>query len=302
MVKQSPASTTQVVELVDALHAGGKPLAVVANQPDRTRSEEVDATGAFLCAGEPRPMSDAEKYEFDRLGYLVLRDFLSADEVDSLRAATAKLEAHANTMIAPESGAEPQPPHKLSPWGRTLYHFDPELGYHVRIAQKQGSSFAPKACILPLLQAIAQESDTCMFAYLLLQANHAGGNGLEVDGNGRSTIIEDYFNADTAFDVLVDHPKTMAYITEIIQDRPTINNSEIRLRYPGNRSDSHQPGGQQLGPPTGKYQYQMNNGTIDCKMVRIIYFIHDVKNEDGAFCVTPGEVLPHPVFFLSDVF
>ena len=120
------------------------------------------------------------------------------------------------------------------------------------------------------------------------QANHAGGNGLEIDGNGRSTIIEDFFNADPAFDVLVDHPKTMAYITEIIQDRPTINNSEIRLRYPGNRSGSHQPGGQQVGPPTGKYQYQMRDGEIDCKMVRMIYFIHDVKNEDGAFSVTPS--------------
>jgi hypothetical protein len=28
----------------------------------------VDATGAFLCAGEAREMTAAEKYEFDRLG------------------------------------------------------------------------------------------------------------------------------------------------------------------------------------------------------------------------------------------
>ena len=102
-----------------------------------------------------------------------------------------------------------------------------------------------------------------------------------------------------------------------VQDRPTINNSEIRLRYPGNRSGSHQPGGQATGPPTGKYQYQMSNGGIDCKMVRtdrlktlragcrppppalpdparpslkvrMIYFVADVTDADGSFCVVPG--------------
>ena len=32
----------------------------------------------------------------------------------------------------------------------------------------------------------------------------------------------------------------------------------------------------------------MSGGAIDCKMVRMIYFIDDVSNEDGAFCVAPG--------------
>ena len=64
-----------------------------------------------------------------------------------------------------------------------------------------------------------------------MNSNHVGGNGLELDGNGRSTIVEDFFNADSAFDLLVEHPATMAYINAIIQDRPTINNSELRLRY-----------------------------------------------------------------------
>lgn len=142
----------------------------------------------------------------------------------------------------------PAPPHKLAPWGGQ-YHFDPELGYH---------------------------------------ANQAGGSMDGSGDNGPSTIIEDYFNADPAFDLLIDHPKTMAYINTIIQERPTINNSEIRLRYPNNYSGSHQPGGQPSGPPKGKYQYQVSDGEVDCKMVRMIYFVDDVTNDGGAFCVAPA--------------
>ena len=144
MVKPSPAATAQV-ELVETLHAAGKPLAA---QPERTA--EVDETGAFRCAGDARPMTAAEKYEFDRLGDLVLRDFLSAEDVLSLRMATEKLEAHANAMIAPEPGAEPQPPYKLSPWGRALYHYDPELGYHVCIFQHFTQDCPLHVCFSPL--------------------------------------------------------------------------------------------------------------------------------------------------------
>ena len=110
--------------------------------------------------------------------------------------------------------------------------------------------------------------------------------------NGASTMIEDYFNADPAFDLLIDHPKTMTYINTIIQERPTINNSEIRLRYPHNYSGSHQPGVQQSGPPKGKYQYQVSNGEVDCKMVRMVYFVDDVTNDGGA-------TNPHLIFSQS---
>ena len=44
-------------------------------------------------------------------------------------------------------------------------------------------------------------------------------------------MIEDYWNANPAFDVLLDHQPTMDYIHGIVKQRPTINNSEIRIRY-----------------------------------------------------------------------
>lgn len=100
---------------------------------------------------------------------------------------------------------------------------------------------------------------------------------------GLTLLIEDFFNFDAAFDMLVNQPKTMAYIRAIVQERPTINNSELRVRYSGNYSGTHMG-----GPLSQKYRYSFNSQGIDCMMVRIIYFVHDVGVDEGAFCVVPG--------------
>ena len=42
------------------------------------------------------------------------------------------------------------------------------------------------------------------------------------------------------------------------------------------------------GPLSQKYRYGFNQKGIDCMMVRMIYFVHDVSAEEGAFCVVPG--------------
>lgn len=107
-------------------------------------------------------------------------------------------------------------------------------------------------------------------------------NGSERSG-GLTLLIEDFFNFDPAFDILVNHAPTMAYIRTIVQERPTINNSELRVRYSGNYSGTHMG-----GPLSQKYRYAFNAQGIDCMMVRIIYFVHDVDVDEGAFCVVPG--------------
>jgi ectoine hydroxylase-related dioxygenase (phytanoyl-CoA dioxygenase family) len=99
--------------------------------------------------------------------------------------------------------------------------------------------------------------------------------------DGKTLIIEDYWNADPAFDLLVNHEPTMRYARGIVQGHVTINNSEIRIRYTGNQSGTHRPTGD-------KYTYRYNETGIDCRMVRFIYFIHDVTEGQGAFCVVPG--------------
>ena len=52
---------------------------------------------------------------------------------------------------------------------------------------------------------------------------HANGERAE----GKTLMVEDFWNANPAFDVLLDHPPTMDYIHGIVKQRPTINNSEI---------------------------------------------------------------------------
>ena len=97
-------------------------------------------------------------------------------------------------------------------------------------------------------------------------------------------MVEDFWNSNRTFDVLVNHERTMEYVQSVIQERPTINNSEIRIRYRGNASGTH-GGGDEV---SRKYRYRHISTGIDCMMVRMIYFVHDVSNSEGAFCVAPA--------------
>ena len=111
--------------------------------------------------------------------------------------------------------------------------------------------------------------------------------GYHVQGSrqeGSTVIIEDFWNAAPAFDLLIGHQPTMGYVCAVIQGRATINNSEIRIRYRGNQSTNH--GGTRAA--NSKYRYHVNQHGIDCMMVRMVYFLQDVSNEQGAFCVVPG--------------
>ncbi len=176
-------------------------------------------------------MNDVEKYEFDRLGYLVIPNLLSPEQVASLVPVVDGVEEHAVEHVD-------EPPRKRSGWGMDT-HSNPERGYHVYGAR----------------------------------------------GDSKTIVIEDFWNADPAFDFLMDWPRTMEYVNAVIRGRPTINNSEIRIRYKGNQSPSHGGGGR---PVNHKYRYNADDQGIDCMMVRMVYFIHDVSDEQGAFSVVPG--------------
>ncbi len=56
-------------------------------------------------------MNDIEKYEFDRLGYVVIKDMLTSEQVTSLAAAIDELEEHALANIQ-------APPRKQAAWGQ----------------------------------------------------------------------------------------------------------------------------------------------------------------------------------------
>ncbi|MCY3864938.1 MAG: phytanoyl-CoA dioxygenase family protein [Chloroflexi bacterium] len=174
-------------------------------------------------------MNDIEQYEFDRLGYFVIPNFLTDAEVVSLSAAIDAAEEDALAQLD-------RPPDKISAHG-IRYRHNPEKGYFVSGAREEGNTL----------------------------------------------IIEDFYNADPAFDILIDHPPTMKYIRAIVKERPTINNSEIRIRYPGNQTGSHMG-----GPVSPKHRYTYSDQGIDCMMVRMVYFVHDVNPGQGEFCVVPA--------------
>lgn len=67
-------------------------------------------------------MNEIEKYEFDRLGYLVIKEMLTPDQVAVLRATIDELEEHALARIEAL-------PRKKAAWGHE-YHADDERHYH----------------------------------------------------------------------------------------------------------------------------------------------------------------------------
>jgi hypothetical protein len=77
-------------------------------------------------------MSAGELYDFDRLGYIVIRGFLTQHEVARLLPAVERVEADA---IANLPDAVPTPPRKGD-----RYHYSPELGYHAQGSNRPGDT------------------------------------------------------------------------------------------------------------------------------------------------------------------
>jgi hypothetical protein len=112
---------------------------------------------------------------------------------------------------------------------------------------------------------------------------------------GDTVLVEDFWLSPSAFDFLIGHEPTLACITRVIRGKIAIDNSELRIRYPGNATGMH------MGFPQGhasKYRYNVLENEIDCVMVRIVYFLHDVGVDEGPICFVPGShksAFPVPV-------
>ena len=112
------------------------------------------------------------------------------------------------------------------------------------------------------------------------------GRGADEPGRFTSMVLEDWWNADSAYDLLVDHAPTMAYMSSLIQEEPRLNNSQLFLRYPGSTSQLHSGTWSHGGG--SKYRYSWRDGKPDCMLVRLIYFPVAVTADMGAFTVVPG--------------
>jgi hypothetical protein len=153
-------------------------------------------------------------------------------------------------------------------------------------------------------QALVQDAQNCRnrTAHWLVprfnldcwQSPEHGYFSLADPETGQIVIIDDFWLYPEAFDMLIGHERTMTYIRRIVQGPVSLNNSQMLVRAHGHTSGSHGgcPGGH--GP---KYRYQVVNGEIDCMMVRMVYFLHDVPIEQGPMCFAPGShrgVFPMP--------
>lgn len=182
-------------------------------------------------------MSQADLFEFDRTGYLLVKQMLLADEVSRLHAAVRALEVDARARLTAAPAVAGQ-------------NYFASRGYHALVN---------------------------------------AGVGSETPGDYRVLVLEDFWNADAAFDLLVDHAPTNVFMSALIQEQPRLNNSQIFLRYPGSESNLHSggwAGGRSHGAGS-KYRYAVNQLGVDCMMVRAIYFTQAVRADEGAFTVLP---------------
>ena len=77
-------------------------------------------------------MDEIEKYEFDRLGYIIIKNLLDESYVKLLYETINSLEKHAIINLD-------KPPRKISAWGPE-YHINHERGYHVQGKFAEGES------------------------------------------------------------------------------------------------------------------------------------------------------------------
>jgi len=115
-------------------------------------------------------------------------------------------------------------------------------------------------------------------------------------GGGLQYIVDDFLNASSAFDSLVGHERTMAYMPALAMGPFQIGGSELRFRYRGNMTLTHMGG---VIDPRNRYEFvgrpmlDPANGGRDPRdfnllVVRVLYALEDVPLENGAFCVVPG--------------
>lgn len=115
-------------------------------------------------------------------------------------------------------------------------------------------------------------------------------------GGGLQYIIDDFLNADPAFDGLVNHEATMRYVRELCAGPHRIVSSELRYRHKSNTTPSHMG-----GPMDTRNKYEFAGRQLmdldaqrptyrhfNLSIVRIVYAIHDVPVENGPLCVVPG--------------
>ena len=89
-----------------------------------------------------------------------------------------------------------------------------------------------------------------------------------------------------ASQLLIDHPKVIEVLHEIIGPQVRLEGAFSMVRAQGERhGDLHGGGPQQIDPIFG---YRVQNGRIHAGMVRVAFELTDIEEKDGATVFIPG--------------
>src|SRR5579862_2979153 len=116
------------------------------------------------------------------------------------------------------------------------------------------------------------------------------------DVGGLQLITDDFYNASPAFDVIINHRRSMEYLSELSPGPFHLVSGELRYRYQGNYTLTHMG-----GPIDHRNRYEFlghlaydpfTNRPIyrdfNLLTVRVIYALHDIPTSPGPFCVVHG--------------
>ncbi len=115
-------------------------------------------------------------------------------------------------------------------------------------------------------------------------------------GGGLQYVVDDFLNASSEFDSVVNHAATMRYVEELAPGPYRIGSSELRYRYKSNVTHTHMGG---MVDSRNHYEFvgrSMNDTAARVRRprdfnlltVRALYALHDVPIEQGPLCVVPG--------------
>lgn len=186
---------------------------------------------------------------------------------------------------------------------RERYHFDLNGYLHVKgllsaqevaqalsAADKLERHFAETVNAEPKYHSLHYKMDYHYDATLgtsSYEANHGGG--------GPQYVVDDFLNADPAFDLFVGHARTLEYVRGFIESPFKIVSSELRYRHCGNITGTHMGGPIDwrnrytfVGDSTPSAGSNDARRHIDLLFVRVLYALHDIPVENGPLCVVPG--------------
>jgi ectoine hydroxylase-related dioxygenase (phytanoyl-CoA dioxygenase family) len=103
--------------------------------------------------------------------------------------------------------------------------------------------------------------------------------------------VEAIFDWGQPFLDLIDHPRTLPFVTEFVDDSPRLDNAYAIYMIPGDRGLSLHGGvadGKTVRVPTSTTWYGVEGGRISSGLTKVCWALTDVPPGSGGFCCIPG--------------